>query len=317
MYTGGLANILYVFLNNSWPSNQHGYTCEKGVNSAWKFILKKVISFKFIFEFDLVGYFNNISHRCVVDSLARYKVPKHIIILLVLLSGGDIQNINQKVAEVLLVSQPPTWYADWTKHEYIHKFRTRFRPKGFGQGNSLSPLLSVLPLLVTDVLETHGIKTLSYCDDGILYGNCIDDYISKLQQVFDVASTGVKVHSGKSGFVKKDGVWLRPLKFVGCTYNPFTDILSASTRNGATLPMSVDLVGLLSSKAKTITDPLFEAIGPMPINDSGYIDPDVYYRFDPHLEENPFESRDLNSIVYSSELWERQGIYDVEFNWNS
>lgn len=39
----------------------------------------------------------------------------------------------------------------------------------------------------------------------------------------------------KSGWVKYDGKWLKPLKFLGMQYNGETNTFSAQTRKGATL----------------------------------------------------------------------------------
>jgi hypothetical protein len=62
-----------------------------------------------------------------------------------------------------------------------------------------------MPIMVTDVLREYGIKTLSYCDDGILFGEDGVDYRGKLQLAFDNSQSGVKVHVDKSGFVKENG----------------------------------------------------------------------------------------------------------------
>jgi hypothetical protein len=45
---------------------------------------------KYIFEYDLVGYFNNISHRCVVRQLDRFEVPKYVIMILIELNCGKV-----------------------------------------------------------------------------------------------------------------------------------------------------------------------------------------------------------------------------------
>jgi hypothetical protein len=254
MYTGGLANFLYVYLNCSWPENQHGYTCGRGVNTAWTTILTEVIKCAFIFEFDLVGYFNNITHRCVARTLADSNVPKYIIILIMEVTTSDIRNITQQKAAELLDKEkypdPFDFVKDWEKHEYIPNFRLGFRPRGFGQGNSLSPIVSVFPLLLTKLLKQHGIDCISYCDDGILYGNVYADYLTLLQDILTDGDTGVQISAPKSSWVKLRGKWIHPLKFVGMVYDPETGILSGSTRNGSTLPMSIDLIGLVSDSQK-------------------------------------------------------------------
>ncbi|HYT44799.1 MAG TPA: hypothetical protein VEP90_20900 [Methylomirabilota bacterium] len=45
---------------------------------------------------------------------------------------------------------------------------------------------------------------------------------------------------------------MKCLKFVGLSYDPFSDCLAASTRKGSVLPMQIDSIGLLSKEAKTV-----------------------------------------------------------------
>jgi hypothetical protein len=48
---------------------------------------------------------------------------------------------------------------------------------------------------------------------------------------------GVEYSPEKCGFVKKDGVWLKPLKFLGLEYDGPSNRLYASTRNGSRLEL--------------------------------------------------------------------------------
>ncbi len=50
----------------------------------------------------------------------------------------------------------------------------------------------------------------------------------------------------KCKWLKKDDVWLHKLKLVGLEYDPWTDVLAASTRNGATLKLEVGSFGIFS-----------------------------------------------------------------------
>lgn len=204
-----------------------------------------------IFEYDLVGYFNNISHRCVARQLDSFCVPKHIIILLVELSCGEVKGITPaEFVEIESSAELSGFDEAWEKHEYLHKYRPRWRPRGVPQGGCLSPILSVLPLIFLEELGKD-IKYISYCDDGILYGDSETDMESVLRKVFEINETTVEIHSGKSRWIKKDGEWLSALKFVGLRYDPKTDVLSACTRKGSVLPMQIDAVGLLSKEAST------------------------------------------------------------------
>jgi hypothetical protein len=251
-YTGGLAAFLETFLANGTPKHQHGYTSGRGVHTAWKFILKFVIKAKFIYEFDLVGYFNNISHKSVGSCLHKFHVPNHIIIHLLNLSSSDISNINETGLLKLLTEKSSTWSEFWKKHEYIHKFAEGFRSRGFAQGFSLSPILSVLPLICLDRLKENGLNYVLYADDGIIYGCEAPkplDYHALAQSLLDEDETGVTLHAGKSRWVKYDDKWLYPLKFVGLIYDSVLNKLSACTRNGATLPMEIILTGLVSKKS--------------------------------------------------------------------
>lgn len=76
IYTKGLANLMEVFLMNGWPRHQHGYTSGRGVHTAWAVILNRVIKATNIYEFDFVGFFNNVNTRAVGDNLKRSCTPK-------------------------------------------------------------------------------------------------------------------------------------------------------------------------------------------------------------------------------------------------
>lgn len=64
----------------------------------------------------------------------------------------------------------------------------------------------------------------------------------------------IEFNKEKSGFVKQDGKWLKPLKFLGLTYDGERDVLHASTRGGATLEFDKhDLVAAVAYRNKSGT----------------------------------------------------------------
>jgi hypothetical protein len=75
------------------------------------------------------------------------------------------------------------------------------------------------------------------CDDGLFYSDVYIDFVQVVQDHLDKHGIGAYLSLPKSSWVKRDGVWLTNLKLVGLVYNPFTDVLSASTRNGATMEL--------------------------------------------------------------------------------
>jgi hypothetical protein len=51
----------------------------------------------------------------------------------------------------------------------------------------------------------------------------------------DTEETGIEVSWEKSAPIKRNGIWLKPLKFLGLVYDPFKDELRANTRKGSKL----------------------------------------------------------------------------------
>lgn len=94
-------------------------------------------------------------------------------------------------------------------------------------------------------LAKKGIDYVSYADYGLLHGDVEGDYGAMMQELLDSKNVGAIVHKDKSKWVKKDGVWLGKLKFVGLIYDPAVNLLSACTRGGATLDLSINTLALV------------------------------------------------------------------------
>jgi hypothetical protein len=93
---------------------------------------------------------------------------------------------------------------------------------GVPQGSNTGPLLSLIALI--DFLKQQ--PSVSYADDGVFYGD-------EPFEILDRPEWGVNLHPEKSGWVKKDGNWLKPLKFLGLTWDGSS--LRAETRKGSKL----------------------------------------------------------------------------------
>ncbi|HYT41843.1 MAG TPA: reverse transcriptase domain-containing protein [Methylomirabilota bacterium] len=87
----------------------------------------------------------------------------------------------------------------------MHKFRKGYRSVGLPQGGALSPLLSVLTLIVLDELKEKGINHVIYCDDGIFYSDEPIDFIEEAQSLLDKNGIGAYFSLPKSKWIKKDG----------------------------------------------------------------------------------------------------------------
>jgi hypothetical protein len=246
VYTRGLNNLLEVFIAGSWPNNQHGYKTGRGVHTVWRQVLQTVVHAKYILEFDFTGFFNTVRIEAVGTVLSRCLVPKYMIAHIVNLCSVDVENIKIPDMKKLIKTGKKTnnpWVDAWVKTEYIHKFREGYRSIGLGQGFALSPLLSVLTLVVLEDLEKQGIKHLLYADDGLFYSDENHDFLKIAQDLLDKYNIGAHFSLKKCSKVKEDGKWLTKLKLVGLEFDPFADTLSAATRNGATLELKIGALG--------------------------------------------------------------------------
>jgi len=99
VYLSMLNNLIsFVRVDNKIVENQHGYLPQKSILTAWKSIYLNLGNFRFVYEFDLKGFFDNVSHSLIDNILeSEYKCPfdfrKRILTMnqsLVLLNSKDL-----------------------------------------------------------------------------------------------------------------------------------------------------------------------------------------------------------------------------------
>jgi hypothetical protein len=209
MFTRGINNILETFLDAGWPKNQHGYKSGRGVHTAWNQVLLKIINAKYIFEFDFSGFFNTVRIEAVGNILDRFMVPKYMVAYLVNVASQDVDNISKKTMKANYKTKDPTrqgWAIAWEKYEYIHLFRKGYRSTGLPQGFALSPVLSVMTLIVLEELEEKLISHILYADDGLFYSDEKHDFLEEAQSILDKHGIGAYFNVGKCKSVKEDGI---------------------------------------------------------------------------------------------------------------
>lgn len=258
IYLHMVSNFLTMFLEKKLMSTQHAYQPGKGTTTAMADILTKVKKYKYIYEIDLKGCFPSINLKPIVDKLldmgVHYKFVLHL---------EQLNLSSPKKAKFDLIDE---WAEDakrsankwmkrhgstiWVKEKVkgSDKWIPLFRPTGevrrmshvgLPQGAPTSPILTLLG--IDDWARGLGEDRVFYADDGIIFSN------SPIELNSDPVA-GINIHEGKSGYVKKNGIWLKPLYFVGMLYNGWTDSISGHTRKGSRLNIeneSRDLFDLL------------------------------------------------------------------------
>jgi hypothetical protein len=238
--------------------HQHGFVPGKGTLTAWKDIFKHVIDAPDIYEYDLKGYFDNLKLDSLHAILRAYRMPPKVLSRLV--------KINQ-TPPIIEEEQLDESYALDKEAKYMNPERYKKRgqevkipymswffndrdgdwlnetARGVPQGSPTSPFLANFPML--QYIKSLGNSLLVvYADDFIRVGRKLYGKIQKLpKEKFLLREPpickdlGMEYNREKSGYVKKNGKWLKPLKFLGLEYDGPTDRLYASTRNGSRLEL--------------------------------------------------------------------------------
>jgi len=220
----------YLETRNLAHESQHGFRPGRGTGTAWKVILDKVIDSRDIFEFDLKGFFDTINLDYVGMKMVGKGIPVELARRMYLINTSAcitkppylLSEFEHKMKELLYkrsaeeiitAPRPLSW---------------RYRVKGVPQGAPTSPVLSTLAL-EGSILD-RGVNTVMYADDGLYYGD-ID--VPLITPNSGMVTANIYFNLGKTGWVKRNGEWLKPLKFLGLEYDG--DTLKAATRKGSKL----------------------------------------------------------------------------------
>lgn len=238
---------LSFYLSDKLTERNHGFRPGYGLWTAWLEILTNVKDKDNIYEFDLSKFFNTIRLRLDLirpefDSwqsakccfLKRYlyntyKIPYEIAQYL----AHDLNKTPPKLFKKIEPRRDPFDPELW--EEFSIKKKSQLRSEapsaypndlyGLTQGSPLSPILAIAAMDAWEAFRELKSKLIAYADDGLLHDtNKIDE--SELEKKVNKYNLGVKVNWEKSGHVKVDGVWLKPLSFLGSTYDPWLDTLN-------------------------------------------------------------------------------------------
>lgn len=142
------------------------------------------------------------------------------------------------------------YYKNIIEYDYTGFFNT-VRHESVGK---ILDRLQVPKPVIAHLLKLIGMHTIEYCDDGLFYSNTDIDFLSRAQEKLDYEGIGCYFSPGKCRWIKRDNVWINKLKIVGLEYDPFKDLLSASTRKGATLELAINVLGIFSDQTPKLEE---------------------------------------------------------------
>jgi len=259
-----------MFLEEELKQFNHAYMPKVGTLTAIKDFIEKVRGAKFIYEFDIKGFFNNVNILKVIQALRDRGMPtnealnfRNILcsapINLDFYDKSTIKTDYDKKLAIrnIMVNNVESPYMDRNSREYDYDFlewdtNSDALYAGLPQGAAPSTILSILALADWfKELSSKGIKLLMYADDGMLYSD--NEFEPFPPQKFEFAEE-------KSGWVK--GVENKEeIKFLGVIYNFKTGIIRGATRSGSTLEFGVEQKNLFDYLRKIVPGSYTDMMG--------------------------------------------------------
>jgi len=251
---GSMFTNLFEYYLRGVIKNNHAYQMGKGTGTVWQEILSRVIHAKEIYEFDLEGFFNNIQLEQVNECLKYYELPEQIRLAIMSIQselprnlevteeGYDVSESSQQMRAFYRRVIKDT--VDGAKKTLYYNPFSKIR--GVSQGHNLSPLCAILVLEYLYHLQKedpyeakryygwserwynepyydprktkvfYKFHLTMYADDGLLWGDKVG--IKTFKKMIN--KIGVRVSETKSGWIKREGTWIRDFIFCGLRFDP-------------------------------------------------------------------------------------------------
>lgn len=237
-----------------WRRNQYACMPKRGAGDAWIAILEKLsYSDKIsIIGYDLAKFFDSIYRTTLNRSLANLPVPTQEWFKKACESESKVKPMDRKkelkrLMDLLDERPINRWLeledmgTSFFNYAYNAPNPAKLGTTGFPQGWNISPVLSCKVLQDTGALNNDDI--IQYMDDGLIMSSInrdngddvmtFEDLKTKLTEFIAslaTPNTGITISARKTEFIKRGEKWLRPLKFLGCSYDG--DTFKAHTRTG-------------------------------------------------------------------------------------
>jgi hypothetical protein len=237
---------IYYHTTDMYPDWQHAGTSKRGLVSAWRDVLVKALPSKYIFEFDIKGFFDQIQNQDSVVELPRInaRLNKMVNSQPTKFNLPPVDKDPVDLDDILDVSGASDLFS---VTQIIDDERAHGREawkglgrsnRGFPQGANFSPFLSCL-VLARAVAHLPGL--IMYMDDGLIYAQTRGQLGQRIRRLKErLATIGLKLAEEKSGMVK-DPLEFKGIKFLGIRVYPERDMWS-ETRSGTIKPAAVRLL---------------------------------------------------------------------------
>lgn len=238
---------------DKWLPNMFGVgTSGKGVSYAWIKILEKLIvewknPVTQIIGIDLWKFFDTVNIERMARMCMQEMVPFEIARFLgeiclskIKVNPKDRKKEEKRIKETYGKAPQSAYeedailmkvYQEWGVTERVSRPLVR----GLPQGLPTSPILACKFLDYSEAPNIQRAEVIQYIDDAVLFSReatnkeivkAIRDYKGDL--VMNL--TGMQVSDKKTEVIMKDGRWVKPLKFLGLSYDGET--FKAHTRKG-------------------------------------------------------------------------------------
>jgi hypothetical protein len=236
VYLHMLSNL--VVFSRGDHGGQHAYVPGRGVHTAWRDILMRVDTVPNIYECDLTSFFDKVNLEWLRRvSVRDFRWPADV--------ATWFQRLNRSIPVLTPVDKIPEadrkwvmgnpnksterehWEGIWAE-KFQSSYHLKWKREGVPQGAATSCSLSTMAISPVTMMES----VVMYADDGMAFLKSELDLREILIGFYDA---GVELNELKSGWVKRNGVWLGKLKFCGFEYDGETGEIRACTRAGSTL----------------------------------------------------------------------------------
>jgi len=239
--------LLVNLWKDTWAETQYACMPKRGVADAWIDILTRLTDKERpvvgIIGYDLAKFFDTV-YQSTIRSM-MYDFPDRIIVYMEKLMRSQPKirpqdRRSEKTRLEALAKERPIEL--WPE---VEDFMTSSAgpmhndyTESFPQGLNVSPIMSCRALQDTGAILND--KIVQYVDDGLIFNQKGDPEltISEFKAQLLTPYTGITISESKSEVIMKDSQWLKPLKFLGCSYDGKT--FKASTRKGVFIVKDAD-----------------------------------------------------------------------------